>query len=165
MAASIALADNNTLAQLLRECASLVERNEHSALLYRAVEALNSYASSGHIDASTNAVPTSSLARSSFQRPTNKQSNLIANGWIEQNRRSKFKTVWKEVLASLVEARRPGEETTLWIQRETVDHNSVGTGKGKKTLEALHQVRIICYYYYCATYSLPCLSVTVTHWL
>jgi hypothetical protein len=136
-----ALAHNNTLAQLLRECASLVERNEHSALLYRAVEALNSYAEgSGHIDASS---PTSTLARSPFQRPTNKESTLIANGWIEQNRRSKFKTVWKDVLVSLVEARRPGEETTLWIQRETTDQNSVGTGKGKKTLEALHQVRII----------------------
>jgi hypothetical protein len=44
-----------------------------------------------------------------FQRPTNTKSTLIANGWVEQQRRSKFRVVWKHVLASLVEARRPGE--------------------------------------------------------
>lgn len=71
-----------------------------------------------------------------FQRPTNPQSNLIANGWIEQQRRSKMRTVWKEVLASLVEGRN-GQETTLWIQREVFNATS-----GKHELEALHQIPI-----------------------
>ncbi|KAL7498260.1 hypothetical protein ACHAWT_009215 [Skeletonema menzelii] len=71
-----------------------------------------------------------------FQRPINPSSNLIANGWIEQQRRSKMRVVWKDVLASLVEGRRPGEETTLWIQRQVVDPQT-----GKITgLEALHQI-------------------------
>jgi len=71
-----------------------------------------------------------------FQRPINPSSNLIANGWIDQQRRSKMRVVWKDVLASLVEGRRPGEETTLWIQRQVVD-----PATGKVTgLEALHQV-------------------------
>lgn len=138
---SSSLLDNASLAQMLRECASLVERNEHSALLYKAVEALNAYAeSNGHTPASA---PKSTLTRPSFQRPTNQKSNLIANGWIEQIRRSKFRTIWKEVLASLVEARQPGEETTLWIQRETMSKTTNGTGKGTTTLEAIHQVCII----------------------
>eukprot|EP00980_Cylindrotheca_fusiformis_P029950 scaffold24083_cov196-Cylindrotheca_fusiformis.AAC.1 len=72
-----------------------------------------------------------------FQQPKNKSSSLVANGWIEQQRRSKMRTVWKEVLASLVEGRRPGEETTLWIQREVVD-----PATGKKELEALHQIPV-----------------------
>lgn len=71
-----------------------------------------------------------------FQRPINPSSNLIANGWIDQQRRSKMRVVWKDVLASLVEGRRPGEETTLWIQRQVIDPIT-----GKVTgLEALHQV-------------------------
>ena len=71
-----------------------------------------------------------------FQRPINPNSNLIANGWIDQQRRSKMRVVWKDVLASLVEGRRPGEETTLWIQRQVVDPQT-----GKITgLEALHQI-------------------------
>jgi hypothetical protein len=74
-------------------------------------------------------------SKPSFQQPVNKTSALIANGWIEQYRRSKMRYVWKEVLASLVEARRPGEETTLWIQREITD-----TLSGRKELEALHQI-------------------------
>ncbi|KAK1744981.1 hypothetical protein QTG54_004272 [Skeletonema marinoi] len=57
-----------------------------------------------------------------FQRPINPNSNLIANGWLEQQRRSKMRVVWKDVLASLVEGRRPGEETTLWIQRQDVNY-------------------------------------------
>jgi hypothetical protein len=60
---------------------------------------------------------------------------LIANGWIEQQRRSKMRVVWKDVLASLVEGRKPGEETTLWIQRETTNQST-----GKPELEALHQI-------------------------
>ena len=72
-----------------------------------------------------------------YQRPINPNSTLIANGWIEQQRRSKMRTVWKDVLASLVAGRKPGEETTLWIQREVT--NAV---TGKKELEALHQVPI-----------------------
>lgn len=72
-----------------------------------------------------------------FSRPTNPKSALIANGWIEQQRRSKMRTVWKEVLASLVEGRRPGEETTLWIQREVTSALT-----GKTELEALHQIPI-----------------------
>lgn len=138
--ASSSFVENATLAQLLRECATLVERNEHSVLLYKAVEALNHYAeSNGHTPASS---PTAtSMTRPSFQRPINQKSNLIANGWIEQIRRSKFRTVWKEVLASLVEARQPGEETTLWIQRETVGKASNGNGTGTTTtLEAIHQI-------------------------
>ncbi len=68
-----------------------------------------------------------------FHRPANPQSAMVANGWIEQARRSKMRTVWKEVLASVVEGRKPGEETTLWIQREVIID-------GKTTLEALHQL-------------------------
>jgi hypothetical protein len=150
--------DNASLAQLLRECASLVERNEHSVLLYKAVEALNLYAESnnGHTRTSAASGPNSTLSRPSFQRPTNQKSNLIANGWIELIRRSKFRTIWKEVLASLVEARQPGEETTLWIQRETLNKSvpSGGTngstgGKGTSTtLEAIHQVRGTMFFYF-----------------
>jgi len=70
-----------------------------------------------------------------FQRPTNPNSNLIANGWIEQQRRSKMRIVWKDILASLVEGRKPGEETTLWIQRQVTNPTT-----GKVELEALHQI-------------------------
>lgn len=76
-------------------------------------------------------------AKPPFQRPSNPKSALIANGWIEQQRRSKFRPVWKEVLASLVEGRKPGEETTLWIQREVTN-----AGTGKIELEALHQIPV-----------------------
>jgi len=75
-------------------------------------------------------------AKPCFQRPINPSSNLIANGWIDQQRRSKMRVVWKDVLASLVEGRRPGEETTLWIQRQVINAQT-----GKVTgLEALHQI-------------------------
>jgi hypothetical protein len=66
-----------------------------------------------------------------FQFPPNPGSHIMAHGWVEQQRRSKMRTVWKEVWASLVEGRKPGEETTLWIQREV--------GKDAK-LEPLHQI-------------------------
>eukprot|EP00804_Cyclotella_cryptica_P002703 CCRYP_009613-RA/>CCRYP_009613-RA protein AED:0.40 eAED:0.40 QI:0/-1/0/1/-1/1/1/0/132 len=47
-----------------------------------------------------------------------------------------MRVVWKDVLASLVERQRPGEETTLWSQRQVVNPST-----GKVTgLEALHQV-------------------------
>ena len=55
-----------------------------------------------------------------FQRPINPKSNLIANGWIEQQRRSKMRVIWKDILASLVEGRKAKEETTLWIQRQGI---------------------------------------------
>ncbi len=156
--------DCKQLASLLRECATIIERNESSTLLYTAVEALNSYAeenkpsatctpaphhrrdSSGSGSGSGNSGdnrqknnnksnPSSPRQdRPCFQRPLNKSSNLIANGWVEQQRRSKLRIVWKEVLVSLVEARRPGEETTLWIQRE------MSMDDGKAVLEALHQI-------------------------
>lgn len=71
-----------------------------------------------------------------FQRPVNNKSSLIANGWLEQQRRSKMRTIWKDVLASLVQGRKPGEETTLWIQREVVD------SAGVKSLEVLHQIPV-----------------------
>jgi hypothetical protein len=71
----------------------------------------------------------------SFQRPVNSGSSLVANGWIEQFRRSKFRHTWKEVLASLVEGQKPGEVTTLWIQRETINPTT-----GKTELEALHRI-------------------------
>ena len=48
-----------------------------------------------------------------------------------------MRVVWKDVLASLVEGRKPGEETTLWIQREVINAIS-----GKAELEALHQIPI-----------------------
>lgn len=80
--------------------------------------------------------PHPAKVRPEFQRPPNPKSALIANGWIEQQRRSKMRTVWKDVLASLVEGRRPGEETTLWIQRQII--NSQGTAE----LEALHQIPV-----------------------
>ena len=70
-----------------------------------------------------------------FQRPNDKSSSLVANGWIEQFRRSKFRYTWKEVLASLVEGTKPGEVTTLWIQRETINSTS-----GQMELEALHRI-------------------------
>mmetsp|Transcript_3347 Transcript_3347/g.5109 ORF Transcript_3347/g.5109 Transcript_3347/m.5109 type:complete len:696 (-) Transcript_3347:79-2166(-) len=72
-----------------------------------------------------------------FQRPSNRKSTMIANGWIEQQRRSKMRVVWKGVLVSLVKGRSSSEETTLWIQREMVD-----AATGKRELEALHQVPI-----------------------
>jgi len=75
--------------------------------------------------------------RPPFQRPINPSSTLIANGWLEQQRRSKMRVVWKEVLVSLVAGRRPGEETTLWVQRETTNPVTGTTG-----LEALHQIPI-----------------------
>ena len=147
--------DNASLVQLLRECASIIEDDDDassSGLLYKTLEALTLYTEKSNGNANgngndnknngskTSSATTTILTRPSFQRPTNKSSNLIANGWVLQQRRSKIRVVWKEVLASLVEARRPGEETTLWIQRETVDMASAGTHKGKKLLQALHQI-------------------------
>lgn len=80
---------------------------------------------------------TNAQKKPSFQRSPNPNSNLLATGWIEQQRRSKMRIVWKEVLASLVEGRRSSkEETTLWIQRQI---NNPSTHK--KELEALHQVK------------------------
>ena len=78
---------------------------------------------------------TNSQSKPPFQRPVNPKSSLIANGWLEQQRRSKMRVVWKDVLASLVQGRTPQEETTLWIQRE-VTHN------GTTSLEALHQIPV-----------------------
>jgi hypothetical protein len=104
-----------------------------------------------------------------FQRPINPKSNLIANGWIEQQRRSKMRVIWKDILASLVEGRKAKEETTLWIQRQGTDINSLfnyyisffihfhslrlllfrilscfskvtNPATGKQELEALHQI-------------------------
>jgi len=69
-----------------------------------------------------------------FLRPSNKNSPLVVSGWIEQFRRSKMRHVWKEVLFSLVEGRKPGEVTTLWIQREIVNPS------GQKELEALQRI-------------------------
>jgi hypothetical protein len=96
--------------------------------------------SSAHSTRTASVTPpatTMSVTKPSFQRPTSAASALIANGWIEQYRRSKMRFVWKEVLASLVEGRKPGEETTLWIQREVVHPTT-----GRKELEALHQIPI-----------------------
>lgn len=137
--------DHIQLASLLRECATIVEQNDSSALLFKAVEALNSYAehkktkfangnNNGAANTKVNGQTKPLTERPSFQRPLNKSSNLIANGWIDMQRRSKLRIVWKEVLISLVEARREGEETTLWIQREMC------TDEGKTSLEALHQI-------------------------
>ena len=75
--------------------------------------------------------------KAEFQRPANPKSALIANGWIEQQRRSKMRTIWKDVLASLVEGRKKGEETTLWIQRQIVNPTTNQT-----ELEALHQIPV-----------------------
>eukprot|EP00531_Pseudo-nitzschia_arenysensis_P017163 CAMPEP_0116156946 /NCGR_PEP_ID=MMETSP0329-20121206/23091_1 /TAXON_ID=697910 /ORGANISM="Pseudo-nitzschia arenysensis, Strain B593" /LENGTH=1122 /DNA_ID=CAMNT_0003654039 /DNA_START=179 /DNA_END=3547 /DNA_ORIENTATION=- len=74
-------------------------------------------------------------ARPKFQRPDNQSSPLVVSGWIEQYRRSKMRLVWKEVLASLVEGRKPGEVTTLWIQREMIN-----PATGEKELESLHRI-------------------------
>lgn len=86
--------------------------------------------------------PTAATARPlsskpAFARPANPNSALIAHGWVEQQRRSKMRIVWKDVLASLVEGRRPGEETTLWIQREVTNQTT-----GHVELEALHQIPV-----------------------
>jgi hypothetical protein len=43
--------------------------------------------------------------------------------------------VWKEVLASLVKGKKPGEVTTLWIQREIINPLT-----GRKELEALERI-------------------------
>lgn len=59
------------------------------------------------------------------KRPINPSSNSIASGWIDQNRRSKMREVWNDILASLVEGHRPGEETTLWIQRQVIGATSI----------------------------------------
>ena len=166
------------LASLLRECATYIERNEPSPLLYKALEALHHYTeqihkpnptttgSAPHNSTTTQqqpqqpqqAPPNATLSKPAFQRPTNPKSNLIANGWMEQQRRSKLRIVWKTVLCSLVEGRRPGEETTLWIQRQVpltpaggglLDTGSTpangtagtgGSGDTKMKLEALHQI-------------------------
>jgi len=76
-------------------------------------------------------------SKPAFARPANPSSAMIAHGWIEQQRRSKMRIVWKDVLASLVEGRRPGEETTLWIQREVTNQTT-----GHVELEALHQIPV-----------------------
>jgi len=170
------------LASLLREVASIVEQNKTSPLLFKAVESLNAYAEyktsnndangngNGNGNANTNTGNGfqknnlnnnnngSSSNKPAFQRPINKSSNLIANGWLEQQRRSTLRMVWKQVLASLVEARRPGEDTTLWIQREVIttttatnsnsnsnsnDADNIhpeATATTKTTLDALHQI-------------------------
>lgn len=127
--------DNPTLATLLRECATYVEQNKSSPILYKALEALH------HYTETTQQSPSSAPQipqKPAFQRPTNPNSNLIANGWMEQLRRSKMRIVWKQVLVSLVEGRRVGEETTLWVQRQ-VPLNSNGSNP-KWKLEALHQI-------------------------
>lgn len=107
-----------------------------------AAHARNESASSRSTNGSSYSQPVSQNPsvrhRPAFHRPANPNSPLIANGWIEQYRRSKMlRTVWKVVLASLVEARRPGEETTFWVQRETTTVNN-----GKPELEALHQIPV-----------------------
>ena len=151
--------DVDMLASLLRECASIVEKSETSPLLFKAVEALNAYAESksknhtndGGTSSANNAAAATATAtattptkkpgnhhKPSFQRPINKQSNLISNGWVEQQRRSTLRMVWKQILLTLVEARRPGEDTTLWIQREA--QKKQPDGGYKTTLEALHQI-------------------------
>ena len=96
----------------------------------------NSSNANTNTTATNNSHTTEKPHKPCFQRPINPSSNLIANGWIDQQRRSKMRVVWKDVLASLVEGRSPGEETTLWIQRQVLDATT-----GKVTgLEALHQV-------------------------
>jgi hypothetical protein len=85
--------------------------------------------------ANTGAAPTKK-SRPEFQRPASAKTALISNGWIEQQRRSRMRTVWKDVLASLVEGRKPGEETTLWIQRQ------ITNASGVAELEALHQIPV-----------------------
>ena len=55
----------------------------------------------------------------SFRGPVDANSSVIAVGWIEQSRRSKMQMVWKAVVVSLVKGRRPGEQTTFWIQRQS----------------------------------------------
>jgi hypothetical protein len=79
---------------------------------------------------------TTKKSRPEFQRPGSAKTALISNGWIEQQRRSRMRTVWKDVLASLVEGRKPGEETTLWIQRQ------ITNASGVAELEALHQIPV-----------------------
>jgi len=76
--------------------------------------------------------------RPAFQRPVNPNSNLVANGWIEQKRRSKtHPEKWKDVLFSVVDGRRPEEETTLWIQQQV---NNPQTKQPE--LKALHQIPV-----------------------
>jgi hypothetical protein len=101
----------------------------------QSVDGAHAAAGATHTEAATSATSTIDTNRPSFQRPTNKDSPLIVNGWIEQYRRSKMRYVWKEVLASLVKGRNPGEETTLWIQREIFNPMT-----GRKELEALERI-------------------------
>jgi len=156
------LLDNTGLAALLRECATLVDRGETSPSILKGAEALKVYhvenlnESNGINGNSTNSTANTNIPNKNpppskpyFQTP-NSKSILIANGWIEQQRHSRLKVIWKEILASLVEARRPGEETTLWIQREIRNPQN----KNKTELEALHQIpmkwieEVICLDFY-----------------
>ena len=155
------------LASVLRECASIVERNETSPLLFKAIESLHAYAEQRSASASNNnnssnrngyhnnsTTTTTTIKnghtmngrnknRPAFQRPINKLSNLIANGWLEQQRTtSNTRIVWKQILASLVEARNSDEETTLWIQREveSKQNNNGHSNRSPPTLDSLHQI-------------------------
>jgi len=112
----------------------LVERNETLPILLQAAGSLQAYharensKSNDHFDEN----PTSP-----FSKTPNSKSVLLANGWVELRCHHHRKVTWKEVLASLVEARRPGEETTLWIQREMRNpHNQTP----HKYFEGLHQI-------------------------
>jgi hypothetical protein len=58
------------------------------------------------------------------KRPINPSFNAIVNSWIELPRRSKMREVWNDVLTSLVEGHRPGEEATLRIQRQVIGATS-----------------------------------------
>ena len=80
------------------------------------------------------ATTTTSKLAMSFQHPINPVSILVAKGWIEHQCFSEMGIVWEEVLASLVKGNK-GEETTLWIQRETTNSYT-----GKPALEILHQI-------------------------
>jgi len=93
-----------------------------------------------HEEAPTSTRSTKTVIRSkpAFHRPSyQSNSALLVNGWIDQWRKSKFRSVWKQILASIVEARKPGQETTLWIQRQ------VETKDGQVELEALHQLPVV----------------------
>lgn len=139
--------DNERLARQLEKCASMIRSGERGPLVESVIEELLEYNSSEAPPPPDNAnsthrprkqqwceehfcvgcrcdtspkVTLSSAAtpHPAFKRPRNPSSSIVAAGWIEQRQRIKGQEVWKQILASVVEGQKSGEETTLYIYQE-----------------------------------------------
>lgn len=79
---------------------------------------------------------------SCFQIPDDTSSNILAFGWIDQQRRSKMCMVWKDVLATLLV--QGEEETELLIQRRSVVDEAAAAAAGavSERLEVLHRIPV-----------------------